>query len=315
MKYFAKHSLANISHTLESLLLVIVSGFLSFTLVSCTDSTDSGSGNFNIQTISTQNHGEVLADADGNVLYYFTPDAEGNSTCEGDCINAWPVFHAESIQPEGNLNPANFGTTMRPDGNNQTTHLGWPLYYFSGDSQPGEVNGEAIESFGGIWHVAKPDYTIMRATQQLIGHDEQEYIINANGNYVEGEGTTTHFTDASGRTLYVFLNDSANTNTFTAEDFSNNNIWPIYEENLSSLPSSLNSSNFGQIDVFDRTQLTYKGWPLYYFGQDTGRGETKGITFPDQADPGLWPVAQIGMPSAPGYTDNSNNNDDGNSDY
>lgn len=303
---------SSLSFYLKFALYLIATCFLILAIASCNNSTDSESNDFNVQTTMTSSQGEVLADGEGNILYYFTPDVEGNSTCEGDCIGAWPVFHVEALDPDEGLEPADFGTTTRPDGSSQTTYLGWPLYYFSGDQQPGDVNGEAIESFGGFWYVAKPGYTIMRATQQLVGHDGLNYVIDENGNYSEGEGITTHFTDGNGRTLYTFQNDSANTNNFTEEDFSNNDLWPIFEESLAAIPSSLNSTHFGTIDVFGRTQLTYKGWPLYHFGQDAERGETQGISFPDEADPGLWPVAQLAMEAAPGYT--VDDGDDGNGD-
>jgi len=37
------------------------------------------------------------------------------------------------------------------------------------------------------------------------------------------------------------------------------------------VPSILDKTKFGSINIVGRTQLTYKGWPLYYFGQD-GQG-------------------------------------------
>ncbi len=55
-------------------------------------------------------------------------------------------------------------------------------------------------------------------------------------------------------------------------------------------------NDFGKIDVYGRTQLTYKGWPLYYFGQDSVRGDNKGISFPA---PGVWPIANENTPVAP----------------
>ncbi len=54
------------------------------------------------------------------------------------------------------------------------------------------------------------------------------------------------------------------------------------------IPSILKASDFGTIDVHGKTQLTYKGWPLYYFGQDSQRGDNKGISVPA---PGIWPIA------------------------
>jgi hypothetical protein len=36
--------------------------------------------------------------------------------------------------------------------------------------------------------------------------------------------------------------------------------------------------------------LLTKGNPLYYFGEDTNRGENKGVSVPT---PGVWPVASL----------------------
>ena len=45
-------------------------------------------------------------------------------------------------------------------------------------------------------------------------------------------------------------------------------------------PSTLDSSAFATIDVAGKMQLTYKGWPLYKYGQDAARGEQRS-KFPD----------------------------------
>jgi Secreted repeat of unknown function len=37
----------------------------------------------------------------------------------------------------------------------QVTAEGAPLYYFSGDSAAGQVNGQGLKSFGGIWHAVQ----------------------------------------------------------------------------------------------------------------------------------------------------------------
>lgn len=277
--------------------------------IGCSDnSTDPDpSSEFDIQISSTSSHGDILTDSEGNALYVFAPDVEGESSCEGDCIANWPVFHAENPQLGAGLDAQSFGTITRSDGSSQTTFLGWPLYYYAADGQPGAINGDGVEN---TWYVAKPDYSLMMATQQLVGEDSNNYRIDNSGNYVQGDAITRHIVDIQGRTLYTFVNDSANTNNFTAEDFSNNDVWPIAELSLSTIPSNLSTSSFSSIEVNGRQQLTYKGWPLYYFGQDDmQRGNTKGISFPQ---PGVWPVAQSSMEAAPGY--NSDNNNDNNDD-
>jgi hypothetical protein len=37
----------------------------------------------------------------------------------------------------------------------QVTADGAPLYYFSGDSAAGQVNGQGIKSFGGVWYAVQ----------------------------------------------------------------------------------------------------------------------------------------------------------------
>jgi uncharacterized surface protein with fasciclin (FAS1) repeats/predicted lipoprotein with Yx(FWY)xxD motif len=146
----------------------------------------------------------------------------------------------------------------------------------------------------GVWFVARPDYSIMLANNQLVGNNG----VNYRGDYTEGDEVIQYFTDANGVTLYTWVNDHFNKNKFTSENFGNNAAWPIYEADGMVVPSSINGDDFTFIDVHGRSQLAYRGWPLYYFGQDAGiRGETKGVSVPQ---PGIWPVAVSGMAS-PSY--------------
>jgi predicted lipoprotein with Yx(FWY)xxD motif len=149
--------------------------------------------------------------------------------------------------------------------------------------------------------VAKPDYTIMLANAQLVGKDGKNYIVSAANVYSEGVGKTIYFTDLNGRTLYEFAKDSANHNKYTKADFSNNATWPIYETDKVVVPSVLDKTLFSSITVFGKKQLTYKGWPIYYYGPDvdaTGkyRGYNMGVSVPT---PGVWPVFFKDIPAAP----------------
>ena len=54
------------------------------------------------------------------------------------------------------------GTVERMDGTTQITYQGHPLYYFVGDEEPGEVNCQAIENFGGTWYVIAPSGEIVK---------------------------------------------------------------------------------------------------------------------------------------------------------
>ncbi|WP_297705431.1 hypothetical protein [uncultured Eudoraea sp.] len=233
--------------------------------------------------------GSIITDSAGLSLYFFSLDTKDTSECLSVCLDTWPVFYEADIMVDTGLNASDFATIDRSDGTKQTTYKGWPLYYFANDSAAGDTNGDGVNN---VWYVSKPDLSLMYVTAQLVGHDDKNYL----SDYTEGEGATFYIVDIDGRTLYIFINDTNNTNNYTQSDFSNNAVWPIAEIALDKLPSILDNDDFGSIDVFGRTQLTYKGWPLYYFGQDVVRGDNKGISFPA---PGVWPIANIDLAVAP----------------
>ncbi len=247
---------------------------------------------FDVSIADNATHGQILTDSEGNTLYFFTPDAQGNSTCVDGCLNNWPVFYAENlILPEG-LNPDDFDSIDRGEGVMQSTYKGWPLYYFANDNAPGDVNGEGLIN---KWFVAKPDYTVMLMDNQLVGNDG----VNYTPDYSPGDSIVQYLVDAYGNTLYTWSNDRNNRNRFTAADLSNNGAWPIFTQTDMIVPSTLSADDFAVIDVYGNSQLTFKGWPLYFFGQDAMRGDTKGVSVPQ---PGVWPVAVPTIDAAPDYT-------------
>jgi len=88
----------------------------------------------------------LLVDAAGRTVYTFDKDTAGKSNCSGGCLAAWPVFAAKAgAKPQGD-----FGLIEAAGGQQQWTIKGKPLYYFAGDAQPGERNGDGS---GGTWHV------------------------------------------------------------------------------------------------------------------------------------------------------------------
>ncbi|HKZ37736.1 MAG TPA: hypothetical protein VJ184_08810 [Chryseolinea sp.] len=266
-------------HRLKKFLPLLAIVFFSICLSGCSDDDPVNVGIITLQNSSTL--GDFLVDGNGKTLYFFTKDVGGQSQCTGSCLTDWPVYYAPDLQPGSGIDPVDFTTFTRSDGTNQTAYKGWPLYYFNGDNASGETNGEAV---GNVWFVAKTNYSIMLADAQLIGKDGKNYT----NTYQEGVGETQYFVDSEGNTLYTFVKDYKNINKFTAPDLSNNGFWPIFYVDIDALPSTLNASDFGEIDVYGNPQLTYKGNPLYYFGEDANRGENKGVSVPT---PGIWPVA------------------------
>jgi predicted lipoprotein with Yx(FWY)xxD motif len=91
----------------------------------------------------------------GMTLYLFANDTEGVSNCSGECLDNWPALTV----PEG-LDPSAVAAASgaldvvtRDDGVLQITYDGLPLYYFAGDSLPGDTNGDGV---GGVWSLATP---------------------------------------------------------------------------------------------------------------------------------------------------------------
>ncbi|MBC6108945.1 hypothetical protein ACFOG5_13550 [Pedobacter fastidiosus] len=243
-----------------------------------------------IQLATDAKFGAVLTDKDGKSLYFFATDVAGTANCTGGCEAVWPLYYSADASTDLNLNKAEVGEITRADGRKQSTYKGYPLYYYATDAVTGDVKGDGI---GGIWFVAKPDYSLMLANAQLVGANGKTYT----SAYVEGTGNTKYFTDALGRTLYAFGPDKNNKNNYTKADLSNNAIWPVYEIELKSLPSVITKDLIGVIDVFGKKQMTYKGWPLYYFASDAKRGDNKGITVGGIGT--VWPYVSTSTAVAP----------------
>lgn len=247
-----------------------------------------------VQLKSDATFGNVLTNAEGFSLYFFSLDSKGDdSNCIDGCKAAWPVFYAEDLTLDSGLDASDFGSITRSDGDKQSTYKGWPLYLFANDNVSGDVNGDGAQD---IWYVAKPDYSVMMSQAQLVGRDSNGVETNLTGTYEPGDEQTFYMTDDKGNTLYRFVNDTNGINNFTNDDFSNNGVWPVFEEDLQNVPSILDTNDFGTIDVFGRNQLTYKGWPLYYFGQDAQRGDNFGVGFPVA---GVWPILNPDTQIAP----------------
>ncbi|MDQ6914188.1 MAG: hypothetical protein M3155_00065 [Actinomycetota bacterium] len=87
----------------------------------------------------------------------FAKDRGPKSTCIGACASAWPPL-TTSGKPAGGsgVTSSKLGETKRGDGMTQITYQGHPLYYFSGDSAPGQTKGNGVTAFGAQWFALSP---------------------------------------------------------------------------------------------------------------------------------------------------------------
>jgi predicted lipoprotein with Yx(FWY)xxD motif len=294
--------------SLEKILLLVVVSF-SVTLTSCTktpvDPLGSGGNQITFAVTLSQSSslGNYLVDKDGFTLYFFSDEFQGSSNCSGDCAALWPYFYAGTLTQDniGNgLVLSDFGT-IQANGVSQTTYKGWPLHYYAPSASDGYGSTSNVrespgltggDGFNKIWFVAKPDYSLMVADGQLHGADGNYY----NGDYTQGTSKSIYFTNDRGMTLYTYSQDHNNINNFTMSDFSNNSIWPVYETTVLIVPTSIDRSKLSTVSVFGHTQLTYNGWPLYFYGADVAMGSNLGVSI---TAPGTWKVPGYNTPAAP----------------
>ncbi|NUR58796.1 MAG: hypothetical protein HOV87_08985 [Catenulispora sp.] len=101
----------------------------------------------------------ALTDSSGKAIYLFEADTSTTSTCTGACATAWPPVLTTGAPTITGGDMSKLGTTTRADGTKQVTYNGHPLYYFAGDTKPGDTNGEGSKAFGAGWYLLNSDGT------------------------------------------------------------------------------------------------------------------------------------------------------------
>jgi predicted lipoprotein with Yx(FWY)xxD motif len=139
----------------------IVFGVLSLAMTACASKSNTGSGSGGggsggtIATANIASVGTVLTDGQGMTLYYLKTDNASKVTCTGSCATTWPPSTVSgSVPAAGSGVTGTLGTIANPSGSKQLTYMGWPLYTYSGDSAPGQANGQGT---GGVWFAMTSD--------------------------------------------------------------------------------------------------------------------------------------------------------------
>lgn len=116
----------------------------------------STSGAAQVKTATAMVKGQsatILTNSQGMTLYYRTSDTASASTCTGSCISTWPPLHTSGT-PMAASSLSGTLSSLHDANGTQVTYNGHLLYTYSGDSKPGDTNGEGI---GGVWFVATAD--------------------------------------------------------------------------------------------------------------------------------------------------------------
>jgi predicted lipoprotein with Yx(FWY)xxD motif len=101
--------------------------------------------------------GTFLTDGSGRALYLWVADSPNKSTCSGACATAWPpLTSAAAPTAASGAQASDLGTITRSDGTKQVTYASHPLYYFAGDTGPGQTTGQGSDGFGAKWWLVAP---------------------------------------------------------------------------------------------------------------------------------------------------------------
>jgi predicted lipoprotein with Yx(FWY)xxD motif len=244
-------------------------------------------GDTTVLVTETPELGTFFTDAEGRTLYLWTVDtAAGASNCYGPCVDFWPLITADEplTLPDGI--DGELSQIERTDGTKQVAYNGIPLYYFAADMATGDTNGQWV---GDSWFVVAPGEQFGAAA--TVAQQQLATPVSAGTTLLIANDPTLgdYFTDADGRTVYLFTKDSAIFTSACTDDCLTN--WPPVPAPDGRLIEP--DGALGELAPMDGNdgskQLAFNGIPLYYFAGDTAPGQING-----QGVGGVWWVVQPG---------------------
>jgi predicted lipoprotein with Yx(FWY)xxD motif len=210
--------------------------------------------------------GSFLVDDKGMSLYLFLKDTPNTSNCYDQCATNWPPLLTTGSPAAGEgADASKLGTTQRTDGTLQVTYNGWPLYYYFKDAKAGDLTGQEV---GDVWYVISPAGEKVEAASTGSGAGTEVKI-------AQSDALGSFLVDDKGMTLYLFLKDTPNTSNCYDQCATN---WPpLLTTGSPAAGEGADASKLGTTQRTDGTlQVTYNGWPLYYYFEDAKAGDTTG---------------------------------------
>lgn len=137
--------------TVTALLLLSACGGSSSSSSSSAASPQTGSSSSSMVVKTASNSslgGTVLVNAKGLTLYRLSGEQGGKFICtSAACVQTWhPVVAPSGGKPSGSVR--SLGVVKRPDGTEQVTYKGMPLYTFVQDQAPGDAHGQGFKDVG-----------------------------------------------------------------------------------------------------------------------------------------------------------------------
>jgi len=218
--------------------------------------------------------GSFLVDDKGMTLYLFTKDTPNTTNCYDKCATAWPpLLTTGSPMAGAGVDATKLGTTTRKEGTTQVTYNGWPLYYYVKDTKPGDVTGQNV---GSVWFVISPaGDKVASATEATPTATVAAPGGAASVMVGKNDSLGSFLVDDKGMTLYLYTKDTPNTSNCYGKCAT---AWPPLLTTGSPVAGTgIDASKLGTTTRTDgTTQVTYAGWPLYYYVKDTKPGDVTG---------------------------------------
>ncbi len=110
--------------------------------------------------------------------------------------------------------------------------------------------------------------------KSVVSADNEKLLDGLRIDIRQTAGGASYLTDGQGMALYLFTKDMADLSTCQGACLTN---WPVAYSDQLIIADGLDAKDFGAFVRTDGSkQLTYQGWPLYYFIKDTKAGDVNG---------------------------------------
>jgi predicted lipoprotein with Yx(FWY)xxD motif len=125
-------------------------------LVTGATATLAGASGAQLQKITVKPYVGILANAKQHTLYVLSAEKGGSLHCKASCLSIWPPLLVKTAVTKLSLGAGvagKIGFVKRSSTMKQVAFNGYPLYVFTGDSGPKQVNGQGIAADGGTWYL------------------------------------------------------------------------------------------------------------------------------------------------------------------
>lgn len=249
-----------------------------------------GSGVFGAGRVLVDGSGFSLYDDSGDGLQALAGCLPTNVSPTGvTCTSVWqPVLATGPLVATSGVIASQLGTKDRPGIGTQVTYAGEPLYRFVRDTAPGQISGQDVTAFRGIFRL------VSMHGGPAADRASVDLRLSANGPVLETPAA------ANTRPVYVLSADPQGMTSCTGGCAA---IWPPVLTNRPAVAGSgVDRSGLGLLTRPDGTlQVTYFGKPLYMFAFDLAAGSPSstlnGDNFIDPPAFGVWDtLAPTGLP-------------------